>query len=162
MIIDQLDTINVTATSPDRTVVAIMSTTPSGLRVQLNPVQLQASSDAHLAGQLKAALTGAVKAYHKTCGLAVEYGGHSTSTEDPKLDEFLTAAERIVVVGVSPWGAVRVKWRGDGDIDVRVREGTVGRFNAARLSVDVNGAIEDAMRLYSSQIADLLNDAFNE
>lgn len=158
--LEQLETVAVAAWSPDESVWARMST--AGFRVGLD--RLAHHDDASLAQQLREVLRRVQDEFEQSCeDIRVEHGAGFEALS-PRgregLAGYIAAADDLAVVGRSETGATRVKRRGDGFIDVRIRPGTVGALAPRAMQREIDTALDSAARQYADEQSRLFGTWF--
>lgn len=141
--------ITISATSPDRTVTA-RSSQEDGVVVELAPGCLELHSMESLAGQIRAAVNGAVAGYRKAIGVVIGDLAPRRAA-DPRRDEVAEAIAAIEFSQTSKDNDVTITWRG-GDIDVKLRRGCLVRYIELQLARTVNRTLADGARRYVREV----------
>lgn len=148
---ERLGRIDVVAASPDDSVRVRMRGANGDFSVAVTPTGFADHTEQTLARQLGEAVHRAVMA-HDAVGRRIfaEAVGAASVPDGPtgdRLDRWESAAAAIEVLAVSPWGYVRVTWRGGSDIRFRLRPRTLRLLDPAGLSAETAAALTEARRL---------------
>lgn len=162
---DRLNTLTVRVASPDDTVRLYLSGA-NQLHVEFAKGSLEQHTEPSLSKQLSHVCTVALRRRQKTMTktarkLMTEMDVDEDQTfarrPPPRRPETLRTPNRaaITAVGRSPRSLITVR-RIPGDIfDVRIRKGTLGRFNGDQLMVEFHAALSAASADYQRQLAEL-------
>lgn len=158
---DRLNTLTVRVASPDDTV-RLYLTGGDQLHVEFAKGSLDQHTEPSLAKQLSHVCTTALRQRRQTMSTTAR-----KMMSEMDVDEDQTFARRrppprpvvngpaITAVGRGPRSLVTVR-RIPGEIfDVRIRKGTLGRFNGDQLTVEFHGALRAAAADYQRQLAEL-------
>jgi hypothetical protein len=145
VIADGYDHMRAVGVSADRSV-TITLTGRGGVEVSLSA----SLSDSALARQVAGAARITLAAYRREQrSLITDAVADAFEATPPTLEHFRSALDASPVRGVSPDGYVEVRRDDNGDIEVTVEPGTVGRLSHARLEDEVRGALVAAVGDYS-------------
>lgn len=152
------------ALSPDKTVTATMSMV-DGMRVAYEPGRIVRHTAETLEVQVKAALTGAMRGYQRACELAARPDTRTASQlseVERAIREHVARVSAIEVTARSVSGHVRVKWGGDGEIDVRMADEAVRELGPRGLAGEINSAVAAALSQRGTRAAALFEDELGQ
>lgn len=138
-----LEQLNVTATSPDKSVQARMSNA-AGLQFKLEPGTADRHTERSLGAQLTAAVNGAITGYRK--GRAKAFGtlrAHWGIPDRPEADP--ASQDEPQTVTTSRAGNVSVRMRAQTLTEVGLRPGTLRRISETELLDELRDALLSAM-----------------
>ncbi|GLZ77814.1 hypothetical protein Afil01_26210 [Actinorhabdospora filicis] len=124
--------------------------------VELHGPITRTHTETALAEQTRAALSAAVRAFHKTrrarLGISEEPG---TGPETPRTRmkaEFESRVEALAFTVASPGGEVKVGWGGPDRVQVGIRPGALLRRARPELAGEIAGAVNAALARFSEEV----------
>ncbi|MEV0647860.1 hypothetical protein AB0I28_21595 [Phytomonospora sp. NPDC050363] len=156
--LEKLDRLTIRATSPDRSVRAVLDM--SGTRLEFGPRGTRGHSERSLGEQVSAALEASQHGYQRAMAMLLEQAAPPGSREkqDVRAPEprSVEARYRARLGGIdvqtrSPRGCVKVRRTGTTGVEVEIRPNTLGhrQFSDADLLAEINAAVGSADEQYT-------------
>lgn len=145
-LMQRMNQLAVTATSPDGTATATLSRR-EGIAVALRHDCKRRHSERSLAAEVSAALAGVLKGY--TRAAAKVFGREPGAGFHPDMDR---AMAELVTRATSRDGYVKIERRGETGFELRLRPGTFGELTEPELGAEITSAVAAADREHSAAV----------
>lgn len=153
---DRLNALNVSATSPDQTVLVKLSR-GGGIKVSLNDRITECHTESSLSDEIECAIQGAFDGYdHAVNVINAEFQSEKTTLPETmpsvRKKAFDEAVEAIHIRAVSPRKFVTVDWQGKLGIVMLIDEGTLRKLDYQALESEINTPIGALVTVRSKRI----------
>lgn len=164
---ERLARLKIAVTSPDGSVRATLASRDISLR--LRPGYADTHTDRSLAAQVAAALSSALVGYSRAVDMIRTdlAGGRKVPNPDELREDhprrrLFEAAQSVAVQAYSAEDFVSLEWRGDADVTVELRPGTVRRLSEDELAGEFASALRAAVGERRRRVGELHRSVLRE